>query len=187
MNKLPARLVDHAAVISDDGRYRYWLMRRFGLDGVPVVFIMLNPSTADAQQDDPTIRRCANYAKSWGGNELIVVNLFALRATDPKELNRDGVADPVGPLNDDAIDWAVDYASRNYGFAVCAWGNHGSYMQRSETVRGRCERNNIQLYALRITQTGEPSHPLYLPANLKPAKLLWLVDCPTFAPREDKP
>src|SRR5262249_14212908 len=94
--------VRRAAVISDCGRYRYSLTRRWGDAAEPrALFVMLNPSTADAEQDDPTIRRCIGFAKAWGMGSLEVVNLYALRATDPAALL--SAPDPIGPKNDTMI------------------------------------------------------------------------------------
>src|SRR5262245_19133112 len=89
------------ALISPCGLYRYWLTRTWDNSLRRVCWVMLNPSTADAEQDDPTIRRCVGFARSWGAGGIIVVNLFAFRASDPKALLR--AADPVGPDNDGHI------------------------------------------------------------------------------------
>ena len=168
MIKLPSRPIDHAAIISDDGKYRYWLKRGISMFGeFPVVFIMLNPSTADDIKDDPTIRRCCGYAHQWHATEMIVVNLFALRATDPSELWKDGVSDPVGPLNDEAIKYALEYSRLNSGYVIAAWGNHGAYMDRGDTIIGW----GWPLSYLKMNKSGQPSHPLYLPMNLTPARL----------------
>jgi len=87
-----------SAVISGDGKYRYFLARRWGSTGKTVAFIGLNPSTADATLDDPTIRRCVGFAKFWGGSALHMVNLFALRSPTPASLRV--ASDPIGPQND---------------------------------------------------------------------------------------
>ena len=174
MNKLPPYLLGTPAVISDDGKYRYWLERDLagiGTGTFAVVFIMLNPSTADATQDDPTIRRCIGYARKWNAGRLIVVNLFALRATDPRQLWAEHTVDPVGPLNDEAIYRACDVAHgdrHDGGKIICAWGNHGSYMDRGDTVRGQIEKHFGAPLALRISKSMRPAHPLYLPASLEP-------------------
>ena len=168
MNHLPATLAQEAAVISDCERYRYWLRRDFGMFGKPVCFVMLNPSTADAQQDDPTIRRCMGFAKACGGSELIVVNLFALRATKPETLWAPGTTDPVGPLNDDAIYEAGEYCRDNEGLMVAAWGNHGAFMNRGRDVLERLWQEALPIHYLKLTSAKQPSHPLYLKADLKP-------------------
>lgn len=176
---LPAAFVSEPAVISSCGRYRYWLRRNLGpaflgrrLMGMrefrPIGFIMLNPSTADHTQDDPTIRRCMGYADRWGASDLIVVNLFALRATDPTKLWAPDTEDPIGPGNDAAIRVAADYCRAHGGCLVAGWGNHGAYMDRADTVRGWLP----ELRFLKINEkTGQPAHPLYLKGDLEPQ--LW--------------
>lgn len=168
MDHLPATLAHEAAVISDCERYRYWLRRDFGMFGRPIAFVMLNPSTADAEQDDPTIRRCMGFAKAWGGSELIVVNLFALRATKPETLWAPQTADPVGPLNDDAIREAGEYCHGNDGLIVAAWGNHGAFMNRGRDVLERLWQEALPIHYLKMTGAKQPSHPLYLKADLRP-------------------
>jgi len=169
MDRLPDYMFDHAAVISDDGKYRYSLIRKltmFGTKG-PCVFIMLNPSTADAATDDQTIRKCIHYAKSWRCSELVVVNLFALRSKDPKKLWADETKNPVGPLNDEAILWATNYATFNNGIIICAWGNNGDYMHRANYVMGMVG-DGICNYLKWNEKGNQPAHPLYLKNSLTP-------------------
>src|SRR4051812_4003223 len=115
------------AEISECGKYRYRLWRQwfgFGSEKEVALFIMLNPSTADANQDDPTIRRCAAFANASGYERLEVVNLYAYRATDPDDLfkaAREG-QDIVGPHNEQAVREAADRAD----LIICAWGARGS-------------------------------------------------------------
>lgn len=149
-----------SAVISECGRYRYSLTRDWS-DEPRSVFVMLNPSTADALKDDPTIRRCTAFARDWGHGSIEVVNLFALRATDPVELLR--ATDPVGPDNDDYINAAFSRAA----FVVCAWGAHSMAVRRVKTVREIAASRGTVLNALRVTKSGAPSHPLYLPRGLR--------------------
>jgi len=145
------------ATFSTDGRYRYRLWRRWDRSGPVVAFVMLNPSTADAFHDDPTIRRCIGFARSWGFGGIEVVNLFALRATDPRKLQR--ARDPVGRLNDDAIRRATGRAR----MVIAAWGLRGrDRAKRTRRLIGH------EVYVLRLTQAGHPTHPLYLPKNLCP-------------------
>jgi hypothetical protein len=152
--------VTGGATFSRDRRFRYRLWRRW--DGsLPVVaFVMLNPSTADASQDDPTIRRCIGFARSWGFGGVEIVNLFAYRATDPRELRR--MRHPVGPRNDRAIAAATSRAA----VTVVAWGA-GRPPERTARVarllRGRDVRQ------LRLTKEGHPAHPLYLRKDVTPA------------------
>lgn len=151
------------ASISRDGIYRWSLHRDWLRDlGRPhwVTFVMLNPSTADAEVDDPTIRRCIGFAKALGGTGLAVVNLYALRATQPTELWN--AADPVGPSNDAQLSMFFQMAAR-YDFPInAAWGAHAKpdRVAKVLTMPG-AER----LQALHVTKTGAPGHPLYLPAT----------------------
>lgn len=154
-----------SATLSDDGRYRYTLERQWG-DGKTVAFVMLNPSTADASQDDSTIRHCVNFARLWGCGRLVVVNLFAWRATDPGDLPADK-AEAVGPGNDEVI-LAV---ARQSDIVVCAWGTHGAKWGRGAEVLAML-RTCTNPHALRMTKDGHPSHPLYLPGNLIPRIIL---------------
>ncbi len=141
------------------GRYRYTLWRRWDAKRQLVMMIGLNPSTADAEKDDPTIRRCIRFARDWGGGGLIMTNLFAFRATDPTDLKQ--AADPVGPRND----FWIRRTSQACPTLVAAWGNDGAWMGRSRLIR---ERFGPRLQVIRLNRSGEPAHPLYLPARLQP-------------------
>ena len=164
------------AVISDCGKYRYRLRRKWG-NGRPCGFVMLNPSTANALHDDPTIRRCVGFAKAWGCSELIVVNLFAVRATSPRDMMR--ADDPVGSENKEHVQRAAtyvagggdDFSGSRTGPFVCAWGAHGSFIGQDNTLLGWLEDVGVSPLSLRITKHGHPAHPLYLPADLKPRAL----------------
>ncbi|REA00199.1 hypothetical protein DEQ92_20310 [Haloferax sp. Atlit-6N] len=145
------------AVLSDDGTYRYRLSRTWNTDKPAVAFVMLNPSTADATSDDPTIRRCLGFAKDWGFGSLVVANLFALRSTDPAVLA--GHTDPVGPENDAYLQDVCDSAEQ----VVVAWGAKGSLNGRAEAVADLLD--DYDLYALDTTKAGHPAHPLYQPAD----------------------
>ena len=146
--------------------WRYVLRRQWAA-GPKIGFILLNPSTADETLDDPTIRRCIGFAKAWGYGGLVLGNLFGLRSTDPRVLR--SVADPVGPGNDDAL---VEIAREANGRRViCGWGNHGASWGRSIEARRLLAANGARLEALALTGAGEPGHPLYLRADLKPFPL----------------
>ncbi len=145
------------ATFSDDRLYRYVLTREWLTGEHVVAFIMLNPSTADAQQDDPTIRRCIGFAQDWGFRRLVIGNLFAFRSTDPMELLR--VDDPVGPDNDDFL----TKIRREAHMTVCAWGNRGGYHGRGDIVKNQTARKRRRAFGL--TKTGQPRHPLYLRAQ----------------------
>lgn len=142
------------ADISECGQYRYRLWRWWDSAQSMCLWIMLNPSTADADTDDPTIRKCCGYARRWGYGGIMVVNLFAYRATDPRELRR--VADPVGPDNDVFIRTEAEAA----GAAVCAWGTKGG--DRASDVVNMLEGVGVELWAVRFTHAGHPGHPLYV-------------------------
>lgn len=146
----------NAAWISGCGRYRYRLGRRWTAGwGKPAVFVMLNPSIADAYVDDPTIRRCVRFARAWGCDRLIVVNLYALRATDPRELWK--VEDPVGPENDAHLEDAAYTARRYDGPLVAAWGANARPDRVAEVLQiPGMER----LKSLGMTLAGAPKHPL---------------------------
>lgn len=159
---------DHqGAEISECGRYRYRLWRKWtdSKHAMMLLFIMLNPSKADATHDDPTIRRCIGFAKAWGFSGIIVANLFAIRATRPSEMDyyaTQGI-DPVGPDNDAVL---AELSKAVNVTVVFAWGCFPQYKQRMEKV--------ISLFpdalAINISKDGYPNHPLYLPSYLKPKK-----------------
>ena len=145
--------------------YRY-VLRRTWSAGPAVGFILLNPSTADETENDPTIRRCIGYAKAWGYGSLVLGNLFALRSTDPKGLRQ--VADPVGPDNDD---WLLRIAKEAGGKVICGWGNHGALNGRGRAVAVNLAAAGVRPLALTVTTDGSPGHPLYLRGGLKPLEL----------------
>lgn len=163
---MTTREIERSAAMSPDGVYRYTLGRKWADPvGGAVCWIMLNPSTADAEQDDPTIRRCMNFSESWGYDSLIVVNLFAFRATKPADMK--AAADPIGPQNDDAI-WL---AAKSCAIAVAAWGEHGKHRNRAGAVRQLLIDHGVPLYYLDRSGSGQPKHPLYLPGDLTPKRL----------------
>lgn len=122
------------------------------------MFVGLNPSTADETQDDPTIRRCIAYAKAWGFDALCMTNLFAYRATQPEDMLAQ--EDPIGVDNDAHL---VALAA-TAGVVVAAWGTHGVHLGRDASVRAALSN----LHFLKLTHSGQPGHPLYLPKTLTP-------------------
>lgn len=150
--------MERGAEISDCGRYRTRLWRRWDSRKGRVLVIMLNPSTADASQDDPTIRRCIRFAIRWECGCLEVRNLFALRATDPRELL--AVADPVGPNN-----LCLVRSDDHFEKVVAAWGNHGRHLGRGAAVISDLSSRGLPLCHLGLTKLGEPRHPLYVSSN----------------------
>jgi hypothetical protein len=153
------KIMESTACFSPCRTYRYSLWREWiGGDGY-AMFIGLNPSTADESSDDPTIRRCIAFAKSWGFSALCMTNLFAFRATLPEVMKK--AADPIGPDND----WYLLESARNAGVVVAAWGVHGTHLGRATDV----QQMHLNLHYLRLTNGGHPGHPLYLPQTLRPA------------------
>ena len=148
------------AIFSPDRRYRYMLIRHVGDGDRVCLFCMLNPSTADEEVNDPTITRDIGFARAWECGWLIVVNLFAYRATNPADMKSPTV-EPVGFLNDHHILQAAALAD----LRVCAWGSHGSYGGRSKHVKKMLLGQGYTLHHLGLTKGGEPKHPLYLPAR----------------------
>jgi hypothetical protein len=146
------------AEFSCDRIYRYSLWRFWSNKGRFAAFVGLNPSTADEKKDDPTVRRCINYAKTWGFSGLIMLNIFAFRSTDPKKLYT--LDDPVGPDND----FHIRSASNKAGITVAAWGTHGELLNRGADVTKILKHP----CCLALTKAGHPKHPLYLKKDLKP-------------------
>lgn len=126
-----------------------------------ILFVMLNPSTANATHNDPTLRRCLGFASDWGFGSLELCNLFAYRATEPAILKR--VRDPVGPDNDSYICTAAKRANA----IIVAWGTRGTLLGRAEQVTKLLARTQ-SLLCLGVTKDGAPRHPLYVPRTVTP-------------------
>lgn len=150
-----------AAAVFDSPRrrYRYLLTRIWDPTLSPAVFIMLNPSTAGASQDDPTVRRIVRFARDWERGGVIVVNLFALCSTNPERLRTH--PDPVGPHNALFVRQAVQEAD----LVVAAWGAGGVLGDRGTDMGRALIKAGVRLKTLRLTSTGQPGHPLYVPAD----------------------
>ena len=155
--------------------YRYALTRVWA-PGPRALFVMLNPSTATEVQNDPTVERCERRARALACGSFAVANIFAFRATDPKVMR--AAADPTGPDNDATILSLVDEADQ----IICAWGSHGSHLDRGAQVQALLRATGRPLYHLGLTQAGQPTHPLYIsytrqpaewPASLGGAETLW--------------
>jgi len=148
------------ATLSSCRMYRYALSRIWDVSKPYAMFIGLNPSTADETEDDPTINRCINYSKDWGYGGLCMANLFAFRATTPNDMMASN--NPIGPDNDE---W-IKKIAQEAGVIVAAWGNDGSFMDRSKQVKKMIPN----LMCIKINKSGEPAHPLYQPKSAKPIK-----------------
>lgn len=150
-----------SAIISPCGEYRYELVRRWGT-GPLLGWIMLNPSTADASEDDPTIRRCIGYAKAWLYDGIIVRNLFALRATDPRALATHH--DPEGPDN---LGHLAECWQQN--LTIAGWGANQVAAERLASDHSlRSLLADLNLSCLGVTKSGAPKHPLYLRSDAEP-------------------
>lgn len=152
------------AELSECRTYRYVLWRVWDSTKPPMVFVLLNPSTADEIEGDPTVARCVRRAIALGCGSLWVVNLFAYRSTKRAVLKT--LPDPVGPGNDEFI----LAAARRAGEVVCGWGNDGKLLGRDQAVLGMLRSNGIKTMALAVNDDGTPGHPLYLPYALRPVE-----------------
>jgi hypothetical protein len=166
------------AIISEDRLYRYALWRFWHPTKPYVCFIGLNPSTADAQFDDPTLRRCINFAARWGYGGMFMVNLFAWRSPQPKEMMKQAQLIAIGPRNDEAL--RIVTTQPKCGLIVAAWGKDGNHHQRAFRVLddddgALSHLNQGDLKCFGLTELGEPKHPLYLPNETN------LMDYPLFA------
>lgn len=145
------------AIISNDKQYRYELRRIFD-DAKPIVcFVGLNPSKADAEQDDPTILKCIAYTKNWGYGGFIMVNLFAYRATNPKDLY--SITDPIGRDNDKYLQNAFDEAEK----VICCWGKSGNLNGKNAEVLKVINKP----YCLAKVKNGNPSSPIVQKSRFK--------------------
>lgn len=145
------------AIMSSCNTYRYTLSRIWDEEKYVVNFIGLNPSTADAMNDDPTIRRCVRFAKDWGYGGIVVTNLFAFRATDPKDMmNANNL---IGPDNDRWICETAEEAGR----VIVAWGSNGGHLNRDSKVMAALSSEKPE--CLGLTKHGYPRHPLYVKAD----------------------
>ena len=151
------------ATYSDCERYRFDLTRVWDPAGGRVTFAMLNPSTATEVANDPTVERCERRARALGYGAFRVVNIFAWRATDPREMRAQ--ADPVGnPWNDAAIVAAAEWAEAT----VCAWGTHGAHLDRGPQVERLLRATGRPLFHLGLSKAGHPKHPLYIGYAVRP-------------------
>lgn len=160
---MPASYTSCGAELSPCGRYRYTLTRWWDRSKSRACWVMLNPSTADAYKDDPTIARCTDFSKRAGCGGLIVVNLFAYRATEPLDLKR--AIDPVGNDNDSAI----RQASQTSSITVVAWGANARILgyNRDELVLPMLNWGSKKVLCLGVTKFGQPKHPLYVSGSTK--------------------
>lgn len=150
------------AVFSPCRRYRYRLWRVWDSGKPYLMFLMLNPSTVDVFNNDPTVARCQRWAYEWDFGGVYVCNLFGFCSPYPDDMMQ--CEDPIGVENDAHI---LDVSARA-GMVLCAWGNHGAYLSRSFHVTSMLQQQSINLYSLALTKNGEPGHPLYLRGDVSP-------------------
>lgn len=155
------------ACLSNCNKYRYWLSRTWDNAKPQVVFVGLNPSTADDRIDDPTIKRCIAYGQSWGYGGFLMLNLFAYRSTDPEKLKK--VQDPVGEQNNYWIKGMITNLSTP--LIVACWGNginDARFTNRTKEVTTLLKELG-DIHCIQLNKaTGQPAHPLYLKADLRP-------------------
>lgn len=150
--------MNKGAEISACGKYRFTLTREWDPDAGKVVFIGLNPSTADASNDDPTIRRCIGFARAWGMGGLVMVNLFPFRATDPADM-RAHTTPPDIMLHNVCL---VEKQVKNASLAVAAWGSHGTHKRMGAAFTAWLFASGARLMCFGFTKNGQPRHPLYM-------------------------
>ncbi|MEL7332166.1 MAG: DUF1643 domain-containing protein [Cyanobacteria bacterium J06560_2] len=156
--------IERTAILDRTGNYRYRLGRRWQTTGPEVAFVMLNPSSADATQDDPTLRACIQFAQKWNYASLSVVNLFGYRTPHPSELKK--VKDPIGAENDAYVLAAVTAAKK----VVLAWGNEGGLLGRDRAILTQLLPHKQKLHYLLLNRSGQPRHPLYVSRSVVPTK-----------------
>lgn len=157
------------ATFSPDRAFRYVLGRMWAPNSPWLLFVMLNPSTADETVNDNTIKGCIKRARAMGMGGVRVVNLFALRSTDPKALYSE--PDPIGPENNDHIKDEAIEAHLQGGMVICAWGKHGMFRFRHAEVIEMLAKRGIPLHVLAINKDGTPKHPLYVADVVRPFPL----------------
>ena len=150
--------IKKSCVLSKCNKYRYELRRAWNSSKPQIMFILLNPSTADDIEDDPTIKKCISYTKRLKGGSIVVCNIFSYRSTDPRLMKQHN--DPVGPNND----YWIKKNAKESKLIIAGWGKHGSYLGRAEEI---C-RMLPKMHCFKINKDGSPTHFLYLPSNLKP-------------------
>lgn len=163
MSTIVTKSIDGSAIFDASRQYRYCLTRSWSnTNNKQVTFIMLNPSKADAQKDDPTIRACLQFAKSWKYTQLNVVNLFAFCTSQPSDLKVN--SNPIGPENNRYLLASTSSAQQ----VILAWGNEGIFLNRAQAVMQLLQPYWYKLYYLKRNRSGQPGHPLYIKRTTAP-------------------
>ena len=160
---------DGFAIFSDDGLFRWILTRIWDPDLPPACFLMCNPSTADAEVNDPTVSKCIKFAKRWGCGALVVANAFGYRSTYPRRLRE--VADPVGPENDRYLLGAAGVTLERDGPVIAAWGKNGKLFGRDQELKLLLAGKPLK--CLKLSEDGTPWHPLYIRDDTDPIDFTW--------------
>ena len=156
---------DSGAIFSDDQQYRYRLWRQIGpVLSATCAYVLLNPSTADHEKNDPTVERCCRRAMKAGFGRVEILNIFAYRSTDPSVLYT--LDDPVGTENDAAIIEVV----RDAELVICGWGTHGKLLGRGQQVLALLKNEGIRPFALAVNRDRSPCHPLYQKYSVIPVE-----------------
>jgi hypothetical protein len=163
--------LSYAASFSACGHYRWWLQRVWAPERPRLLFLGLNPSLADAQRDDPTLRRILGFARRWGYGAVEVLNLFARVSASPGHLRR--CDDPVGPENDAWLAGRLGLGGQQPAVVWLAWGNQGARQQRDQQVLAVLAAAAVPMAAIALTQAGQPRHPLYAPGDARLWPLVW--------------
>lgn len=153
-----------------EGDHRFALFRSWADVPSWCMFVMLNPSIADHEQDDPTVRKCMGFARRWGCTGVVIVNLYTYRTPSPKALKAAGY--PNHPDADVNLLWALQTTP---SIVVCAWGRHGQ-RGRAREVMKLLEGQGHRAAALRINKDGSPQHPLYVPYDVEPVEFRYDAD-----------
>lgn len=157
--------INSGANISPCGKYRYLLWRQWDT-ALPIqLWCMLNPSTAGETEDDPTIRKCIGFSEHSGFGAIMVINLYAFRATQPAQLKK--AANPNGPANRFVWAEAMRRYTNGYG-CMAAWGSHGAGAPEETDFATMARELGVTLWTLRETSSGAPGHPLYIPYTAQP-------------------
>lgn len=158
------------AVFSPCRKFRYVLNISWDATKPQLVFFMLNPSTADAMKNDPTVERCQRRAQAMGFGSVVIINLFAYRATNPKDML--AADDPIGRRNDDWIEQILTRTAMTRGEVICAWGTMGGHRGRDAAMVAMLDRCGPTVKVLDLTKDGHPKHPLYVSYNITPTLVL---------------
>lgn len=166
VNDLDIRISE--ASISLDKKYRWWLYRCWDLDKPVLIWVMMNPSTADWRKNDPTICKVMRYAARWGYGGILVLNIYAYRTSRPENLPK-SMRKAVGYRNDWWINTVFKFAVEKDIPVICAWGV--KHEERGRLVRQLANDAGLELLCLEVALNGEPKHPRFLSEDLRPRPL----------------